>query len=317
MCVRECLSSETILQVSKIPKSIAIFSLIGFVMLMNLLNIYYRYTVIYSLFWLIVLQCKYLVNQSDYIFSSEEAKLKEPKYWTEDLIFNTISKMKIYDQNTLHIFEDKFYKGVHNGAVRPISENISHIPSVWWWVSMWGYTLPTRKALDAMMNVAELDLKNKKILSVGCGGGLWERLLNQRGCDIIRTDTNLHGQPYIFVSDKTIQVIESQSVYNNLIELKAIKSPKEIDVLFMAWPEPDDIHLTNKKEISEHGYDERALINFEGEHVILICDLNNDKVVSKNAKKILAEQYTIIKQIDLPYYKDQYNPIVLIYKKNI
>lgn len=310
-----CLRHESIVSINAIPvkyiKIANFISAIIFVSILSFLNnkIAFGYFLLNLLCLAILRYCHNKKNDKYHIIWCEMRNFYDENHPIESTIFNLISKLKIFDPKTLEIFYNKFHTEPGNGVKVRISDYALYSFSLLWWVPFLSNAIPTCEALDTI--VSELDLTKKKTLSVGSGNGLWELLLSNRGCDVICTDTNYGGQPYLYVNEKVVRVSHS-CVFNDLMKVQAIQNIKDIDVLFLGWPEPDDCDRYTAKP---NGYDERALLKFEGEYVILTCDENNIAIVSTNAKTILAEKYEIIKKIKLPFCKNIYNPVVLLYKK--
>lgn len=228
--------------------------------------------------------------------------------WSVDQIWDMIDRMKIYDPATNLIYNNRYYQEHYN--------TIDGIPwKAWWWVQIFGHTIPTKSSIEEVIDI--LDLKNKTTLSVGSGVALWEFLLNMNQCKVISVDTDIKNQTLLYTP---VVQINKTDVYEQLKLIKEIKSTEEIDVLFFAWPEPDRTFTRKYCYDLEHGYDERALKQFKGEYVIVIDDIgeiHKDMVGSKECKKLLASEYTIIKTIELPYYHYLYHPVMKIYKRNI
>lgn len=186
-------------------------------------------------------------------------------------IFDAINQLKIYDPLSLEIYEEKYY---HTEFGIEMTNDIR------WWNHIFGHTIPTRDALHTLLNT--VDLKHLTTLSVGSGKCLWEYLLQLNGCHIICTDVYMQAIVYT----KVIIIYDDIDIYTQLKKKRVIKSIKDIDVLFLGWPEPDDgISYKDDNDVYHYefniddngichnsGYDERALKRFKGKYVVMIHD---------------------------------------------
>lgn len=219
--------------------------------------------------------------------------------FTENQIFNFINQYIRFDEYTLKIHRKSAYS-IHPTIRGKKSNNI------WWWTFVFGHTIPTREAISRIIRA--IPINNFTGLSIGSGKGLWEYLLELRGCNIICTDIELPE-----IQFKNIEIIDKSDVYHQLIKKCIISNVKEIDVLILIWPAPDineDGFFDEK-----NGYDDRALKGFKGKYVVFICEDPDDELVgTAKAKKILKNKFEIIDIIPLPHYSD-YNPVVKIFKR--
>ena len=102
----------------------------------------------------------------------------------------------------------------------------------------YGNIYPSKEAVTLIANT----FKNKKILSVGSGIGIWEYCLLRSGIDIVATDIEIW--PITLIETKEIDAAE------------AVKTIPH-DVLMIVWSDRTE-------------YDIRALKEFKGNHLIVI-----------------------------------------------
>ena len=91
----------------------------------------------------------------------------------------------------------------------------------------WG--IPTPKIIYDICKFVETD----DILEIGAGTGLWAKLLNLRGINIIATDIGESGEYYNY--NKTFYPID---IINGV---DAIKKYKDYNVLLICWPPMNSI----------------------------------------------------------------------------
>jgi hypothetical protein len=230
-------------------------------------------------------------------------------------VFNMIHAQVTYDKHTLAI-ESPFQLIAESKDNQGMSA----------WSETFGHTIPTREALQEVSNV----LKGKTTLSIGSGLGLWEYLLMNTGCYIIAVDICVDSRSYM----TTLQLPKQIDVYTHLIAEQVISRSADIDALLLIWSEPD----WEDNRYKETGYDARALENFEGTLVIVICDdvtteeVDDSKVTTADheqqsykqvpivctqcCRRILQDQFSCVRSIQLPHVIQlNYRPVVRIFER--
>jgi hypothetical protein len=221
--------------------------------------------------------------------------------WKSDNIFKMIDIMNLYNKETLEIPDNRFCF-VNCGG---FAVDLAH-------------TIPTIPAIDKLCKY----LSNTTTLSVGSSGGLWEYLLQERGCKVICTDIEV---PFWRTYTKVIEIDGKKKLFDQ------IDASADIRILFLGWPEPD---RSADEKYLDTGYDFRALEEFNNMHrdstkrsydsvqdnnvyVVFISDTSDDRHVgSPKFKALLSTSYKMCETIRLPFNtKANYLPAVEIWQK--
>ncbi|AYV77783.1 MAG: hypothetical protein Edafosvirus1_114 [Edafosvirus sp.] len=223
------------------------------------------------------------------------AYYNKPCNWDIQDIFQTITKMKLYDPITLKIPERKFYwimnkkdddtgKYYHEGG----------------WCTTIGHTIPTPNAIDELTKI----IGRQKTVSVGSCMSLFEYMLQCKGCNVTCVDIDIC--PFSYTNVLTVPPM-CDNIFKKL-------KLNDINVLLLIWPQPDDY-----KSVSEYGktgYDERAINSFSGDTVIFIGHFSNDVVGSSNFKQILKQEFKFMQEISLPFcIEENYMPKIYVYTR--
>ena len=231
--------------------------------------------------------------------------------FSNELIFETIDKMAIFNPKTRVIPNNKF-NFVHNRGQKDLTPYNWHRMT---WASCLAHVLPMRQVIDYLKGL----IGNKKVLSVGCGMALWEHMLINSGCKVFCYDVCIWPFTYTYV--------------RKVDNLDYVDNFKEVDFLFLGWPIPDEdcdccpsicqscstsvttdnINITDNEmkplstKYCTFGYDYDTIKATEPKHVILLtddgkmdCDCNHT-VQSNKCRKLLDKRYIRIKHIMLPY----------------
>jgi hypothetical protein len=231
--------------------------------------------------------------------------------WSNKNIFDMLDEMNLYNKDTLLITDDKFYFTYHDNREY---ENLYKAG----WASNISHTIPTEFALTSLTSY----LKGKKTLSVGSGLSLWEHMLENNDCDIICTDIEI--PPFTYKHIEKIPLEYSSHIFRYLRAKQIIKSSNDIDILFLAWPEPNTKCDCCPGNYCKTGYDIDTLLDFKGSTVIIIADDDKNEhnlysVCSLNCRDYLKQSYNLINVIQLPFTTSEkyftYKPEISIYSR--
>lgn len=147
--------------------------------------------------------------------------------------------------------------------------------------SLFGFTIPNYKVLIKIKKIS----KNKSILEIGAGNGLWASLLQKLGVNIIPTDIKKSQHYYTHIYE-----------YNNIDSLNKYNC----DILMMVWPPgPDDTMAYETLKLFKNNifiYIGETTKNYD-------CACNGDKLFFKlltNKWKLIESNYVI------PFYYGDY-----------
>lgn len=124
-------------------------------------------------------------------------------------------------------------------------------------IEEYSLAIPTRPIIDLIYNATI----GKKIIEINAHRGLWSKLLEMRGCNIIPTDS---FEPYGFTEDRTFMPIE------NLTAVEAVQIHTDCEVLMTIWPSNANDDVVN------------ALKEFNGSIVIYIGVCNGARNANDN-----------------------------------
>jgi hypothetical protein len=122
------------------------------------------------------------------------------------------------------------------------------------------------------------------LLEIGCGSGIYAKLLRESGLRVIATDAckiikNTLPEPTTRMANRT-----NNRAINNMIEQNAVNSVKKYGnknvSLFLSFPLPNNPLPNNNNNSTRIRYDEDALHNFKGNKFFLIA-LYGDILVNK------------------------------------
>lgn len=256
--------------------------------------------------------CKYIYDYHD--------KYGIGRNWScdfsNDMIFNSITQMHIFDPETL-IIPDKKFNFVHKKDVNPYNWHRMT------WSSCLAHALPTPNALNYLKTL----IGDKKVLSVGCGMALWEHMLINLHCKVYCYDTCIWAFTYTHVR----KVQDDLEYLNKFIG---------VEFLFLGWPIPDEncdccpdmcescksesFKPTKYRQYCKYGYDWDAIRAIKSKYVILLTDDGewqcgcNYTVQSTKSRKLLHKRYKLVKNMQLPYNDDNdYWPYLKVWKIKI
>lgn len=150
----------------------------------------------------------------------------------------------------------------------------------------YGWTYPTKESLKKIIK----NVKNKSVLELGSGLGLWTKLLSNSGVDITAVDDLSwhHSGSYFFYKPIKMDAI------------KAVRKYKT-DVLLMGYPIKGE--FCNK-----------ALDNFKGDILVYIGEF--DEFLSCNIQFIERVQKNwILERIDIEHWKVIHDEVVICKRK--
>lgn len=146
-------------------------------------------------------------------------------------------------------------------------------------VREYAWAFPTPGAIAEIAEFATGDT----ILEVGAGLGLWARLLQSRGVDVIPTDIN-PGMPWPPGDD----YFGTYTLMHKIGARAAVRKYKQADILMICWP-PYNRNLAN-----------RALTAFTGSRVIFIGEraggCTGDDAFFRNLNHTYTQRYVEIPQ---------------------
>ena len=155
------------------------------------------------------------------------------------------------------------------------------------------WALPSQDVIDSLF---ALFREKGKILSVGAGRGLWERLLEEAGLDVTATDAfKSHG---IETDGKTYT-----HVYR-MDHLTAIASFPEATTLLLCWPTFKDPFAFE------------ALERFRGDYLIYIGEGEGGCTANDSFFDLLDKEWNQTKFIDILSWRNIYDSIQIYERKS-
>jgi hypothetical protein len=164
--------------------------------------------------------------------------------WGEDNVYAAIEGLDLLQENefgklTVKLFpkESSYWYTLAERRERAVKKRD--------WVQWLGHVIPTRDLIDTIACCLPF---STRVISIGCGVGLWEYLLScQNDFRVTATDINKQDWCFMPIEHKSASDID----WNK----------NRYDCLMMVWPFPSQ---------GVHGYDYHALDRFRGKYVVYI-----------------------------------------------
>ena len=173
-----------------------------------------------------------------------------------------------------------------------------------YFVSNYGWSVPSEKPLEKLKTF----IGNNTVLDVGSGYGLWARLLQNEGINVIATTL-------IPTEDKGHMPRENRSFTNveDISHLEAIEKYPEANVLMMSWPPYED----------PMAYE--ALKNFKGNKLIYVGEGGQGCTGCNDFHSLLDQKWKMVGEdsidkndfqtIDIPQWSGIHDSIFLYVRK--
>lgn len=161
-------------------------------------------------------------------------------------------------------------------------------------VTDYSWAVPTQKAIQEIKNFTD----GQTILEVGSGLGLWAKLLQDEGINIIPTNIPISDkEKYFNVGKKPFTKIEYLS------HLESIQSYPETAILMLSWPPCDDIMAYE------------LLKRFKGSKLIFIGEGKYGCTAEDNFFDLLENTYVLYKTVEIPRWRNIYDDLFLYIRK--
>lgn len=181
-------------------------------------------------------------------------------------------------------------KDAYDLTVRPLAKEyeliFEYLGLKKYFFKKYSWAIPSKKSVSEL--VIHLP-RNTEILEIGCGNGLWCKLLSYYGVKVIPTDDGSWGFENRFVEVEIINHID------------ALKKYSTSNALFLCWP-PKQGKLASQ-----------CLEIFKGDFLIYIGERKGGCTGNKKFH-IMLKKWNLLKTIDIPHFKEV-NDSIFIYSK--
>jgi hypothetical protein len=174
------------------------------------------------------------------------------------------------------------------------------------WSELLGHTVPTVEAVAHLSDV----LRGMRCASVGCGSGLWERLLSDAGLSIVMVDAIFPA--WRFDGPRAIRVADTITAHH------VPRTVISADALILIWPEP---YRVGSNAYSPYGYDSWCLKRFRGDTVVSVTeradrpfgDIGSDAFWTAISDR---SSWRCVSTMPLPHYApDLYFPVLRVHRR--
>lgn len=141
------------------------------------------------------------------------------------------------------------------------------------------WAVPSKEAIQKIKEF----VGGLRVLEIGAGLGLWAKLLQDEGVDIIATDSVAKRKQYFKVSTTFTEV-------HDLNNIQALKKFPDREVVMLCWPPYSD----------EMGY--QTLRNFDGEKFVLIGEGPGGCCGDDQFWEFLNIKYQHIEDVEIPQW---------------